>query len=160
MVIGIARTLLAGGRNFVSFVVLFSIGQSVGGLIGTALLGTFQIYREKVHSHELVQQIVMTDPLVAARIGGTAAQFSGTVSDQTLRAASGAGTLGLQVAREANILAFNDVFLLVGFLAVLAALWGFFIRWSIRRRGEPSPVILLQKKLQEAAAAAAKASKS
>jgi hypothetical protein len=106
-----------------------------------------------------VQSIVLTDPQVAARIGGTAGQFNGVVTDQVLRSASGAGTLAQQVAREANILAFNDVFLLVGVLAVLAAFWGLWIRWSIWRRHEPSPVVLLQKKLQEAAAAAAKASK-
>jgi MFS family permease len=160
MVIGIARTLLAGGRNFISFVVLFSISQSVGGLVGTALLGTFQVVREKVHSHELVQAIVQTDPLVAARLRAGAAPFAGTLSDQTLRAAAGAGTLAQQVAREANILAFNDVFLLVGVLAVLTVFWGYAIRWSIWRRGEISPVVLLQKKMQEAAAAQAKAAKA
>jgi len=160
MVIGIARTLLAGGKNFISFVVLFSLSQSVGGLVGNAFLGTFQIIREKVHSAEIVQTIVLTNPQVASRIGGTTAQFNGIVTDQVLRSASGAGTLAQQVAREANILAFNDVFLLVGVLAVLAALWGLWIRWSIWRYHEPSPVVLLQKKLQEAAAAAAKASKS
>jgi len=78
----------------------------------------------------------------------------------TLRAATGAGTLAQQVAREANILAFNDVFMLVGVLAVLALLWGIYIRWSIWSRGEISPVVLLQKKLQEAAAAQASASKA
>jgi hypothetical protein len=49
------------------------------------------------------------------------------------------------------------VFLLVGVLAVLAALWGLSIRWSIWRRHEPSPVVLLQKKLQEAQARALEA---
>jgi len=63
--------------------------------------------------------------------------------------------LSQQVTREANILAYNDVFMLVGVLAVLALLWGFYIRWSIWRRGEISPVILLQKRMQEAAAAMA-----
>jgi hypothetical protein len=52
MVIGMARTLLAGPRNFISFVVLFSLSQSIGGLVGTAALGTFETVREK-HSHEL-----------------------------------------------------------------------------------------------------------
>jgi hypothetical protein len=54
------------------------------------------------------------------------------------------------VAREANVLAYNDVFLLVGVLAVLTAIWGSAIRYSIRRRGEISPVILLQRKLMQA----------
>jgi MFS family permease len=158
--IGFARMLLTGGKQFISFVVLFALSQSVGGLIGAALLGTFQTFREKIHSHELVQSIVVTDPLVAARLQAGAAQLNGALSDLTLRAATGAGTLAQQVAREANILAFNDVFMLVGVLAVLAVLWGIYIRWSIWRRGEISPVVLLQKKLQEAAAAQASASKA
>ena len=56
------------------------------------------------------------------------------------------------IAREANILAYNDVFLLVGVLAVFVALWGYAIRWSIRRRGEQSPIILLQQAMQKAQA--------
>jgi hypothetical protein len=81
MVIGIARTLLAGTKNFISFIVLFSLSQSIGGLIGGALLGTFQVVREKYHSHELVQAIVMTDPLVAARIGAGSGVGRGVVGD-------------------------------------------------------------------------------
>jgi hypothetical protein len=157
-VIGFARTLLAGGKQFVSFVVLFAMSQSVGGLTGTALLGTFQTVREKIHSHELVQSIVVSDPLVVARLQADAAQLNALVTDPTLRAATGAGTLAQQVAREANILAYNDVFLLVGVLASLAILWGIWIRWSIWRHGEASPIVLLQKRLQEAAAAQARAS--
>ena len=153
MVIGIARTLLAGGRNFVSFVVLFSISQSVGGLAGNALLGTFQVIREKYHSHELVQDIVLSDPLIAARIRAGSGAVAGVVGDPAMRAAEGAALLAQQVAREANILAYNDLFLLVGMLASLATLWGFMIRWSIARRGEKSPVILLQQKLMQAAQA-------
>jgi len=155
IVIGFARTLLTGGKQFISFIVLFSISQSVGGLVGTALLGTFQTVREKMHSHELVQSIMLSDPLVAARIQAGATQLGGTLGDPALRAAAGAGALSQQVTREANILAYNDVFMLVGVLAVLALLWGFYIRWSIWRRGEISPVILLQKRMQEAAAAMA-----
>jgi MFS family permease len=151
MVIGIARTLLAGGRNFVSFVVLFGLSQSVGGLLGSTLLGTFQVVREKFHSHELVQRIVATDPLVAARLRASGGAIAGVVGDPALRSAQGAALLSQQVSREANILAFNDVFLLVGVLAILMAIWGYLIRWSIRRRGEISPIVLLQQQLKHAA---------
>lgn len=151
MVIGIARTLLAGGRNFVSFVVLFGLSQSVGGLLGSTLLGTFQVAREKFHSHELVQRIVASDPLVAARLRAGGGAIAGVVGDPALRSAQGAALLSQQVSREANILAFNDVFLLVGVLAILMAIWGYLIRWSIRRRGEISPVVLLQQQMKQAA---------
>jgi hypothetical protein len=160
MVIGIARTLLAGSKHFISFVVLFSISQSVGGLAGNALLGSFQTIREKIHSAELVQALMISDPLVASRIRGSAGAFGSTIGDPVLRSAAGAGTLAQQVAREATILAFNDVFMLVGVLAVLTAVWGFAIRWSIWRRGELSPVLLLQKTTQAAAAQQATRQKS
>ncbi len=149
MVIGIARTLLSGGRNFVSFVVLFGLSQSVGGLLGNAFLGTFQVWREKFHSHELVQRIVATDPLVAARLRAGSGAVGGVIGDPVLRTAEGAALLSQQVSREANILAFNDVFLLVGVLAALISVWGLLIRWSIRRRGETSPIVLLQQRAQQ-----------
>lgn len=155
MVIGISRTLLAGPKHFISFVVIFAMSQSLGGLVGTALLGTFQVEREKYHSHELVQSIVMTDPIVAARMRGSAGVLAATQGDPALRGAAGGALVAQQVAREANILAFNDVFLLVGVLALLTEFWGIAIRWSIWRRHEPSPVVLLQQKMAQAAAAAA-----
>ncbi|MBO9581134.1 MAG: MFS transporter [Sphingobium sp.] len=152
MVIGIARTLLAGPKNFISFIVLFSLSQSLGGLAGSTFLGSFQVIREKFHSHELVQSIIMTDPLIAARIRGGSAALAGVVGDPTLRSAQGTALLAGQTAREANILAFNDVFLLVGVLATLAVIWGLMIRRSIVRRGEISPLVQLQQALQAQAA--------
>jgi MFS family permease len=151
MVIGIARTLLAGGKNFVGYVVLFSLSQSIGGLIGGTLLGTFQVIREKFHSHELVQRIVPSDPVVAARLGAGGRAVAGTIGDPALRNAESVALLSQQVTREANILAYNDVFLLVGILAILMTIWGYLINRSIRRRGEPSPVVLLVQALQKQA---------
>ena len=160
MVIGISRTLLSGPQNFISFIVLFSMSQSLGGLVGSALLGTFQVIREKYHSHELIQNILMTDPIAAARIKGTGDALHGVIGDPALRASEGAALLAQQVSREANILAYNDVFLLVGVLAVIALIWGLFTQWAMKRRGEVSPVILLQQAAQaRAAQAAAQAAK-
>jgi MFS family permease len=155
MVIGMARTLLAGPRNLVSFSVLFSMSQSIGGLLGTALLGTFQVVREKFHSHELVQAIVMTDPQVVDRIRAGSGAVGGVIGDPVLRNAEGVALLAQQATREAQILAYNDVFLLIGVLSLLAMIWGLVIGWSIHRRGEVSPVILLQRRTQEQAALAA-----
>ncbi len=156
MVIGISRTLLAGPKNFITFIVLFSLSQSLGGLVGSALLSSFQVVREKFHSHELVQNIVMTDPIAAARISGSGNALHGVIGDPVLRSAEGAALLAQQVSREANILAYNDVFLLLGVLSCLALLWGLAIHWGIRRRREVSPVILLQEATQARMAQAAK----
>jgi len=44
------------------------MSQSVGGLIGSALLGTFQTWREKFHRTSWCKSIVASDPLVIARL--------------------------------------------------------------------------------------------
>lgn len=152
MIIGLARTLLAGPRNFVSFIVLFSMSQALGGLAGGALLGTFQVVREKIHSAEIVQGIIMTDPQVAARIAAGGRLVAGAIGDPVLRNAQGAALLAQQASREANILAFNDVFLLIGVLSVIAVGWSLLVRRRMARRGEESPLVTLQR-LQQAAAA-------
>ena len=131
MVLGASRMVLAGGQNYlVSFVVVFNISQSVGGVVGSTLLGTFQTVRERFHSNELVQSLVMSNPVVAVQVR------------------EGAWQLSQRVSREANVLAYNDVFLLVGVLASLTVVWGLGIQWLIWRRGEISPVILLQQALK------------
>lgn len=147
MAIGISRTLLAGPQNFISWIVLFSATQNLGGLIGPALFGTFQTVREKFHSHNLVEQVLLTSPNVAARLSGSAQQVTSVVTDPTLRSAEGVVLLGRQVTREANILAYNDVFLVIGILACLLFLWGVSIEVRMRRRGEISPIVLLAQRM-------------
>jgi MFS family permease len=123
LLIGILRALSKGPNHIVSFSALFSITQSLGGLAGAAFLGTFQTMREKFHSHAIVQSLTLTDPQVAARIQVLGGSYGKVLTDPSLRSAEGAALLSQQVTREANILAFNDIFLLVGCLALLALLW-------------------------------------
>lgn len=155
MIIGVSRTLLAGPQHFISWIVLFGATQNLGGLIGPAFLGTFQVIRQKVHSHDLVEQIVATHPLVAQQIAQGAGQVAGVIADPSLRSAQGAALLALRVRLEANILAYNDVFMLIGIMACLAFIWGVLIQFRMWRLGERSPVVLLAERMQAAMAAAA-----
>ncbi len=147
MAIGISRSMLAGPQNFISWIVLFSATQNLGGLTGSALFGTLQTVREKYHSHSLVEQEQLTNPNAAGRLAGSAGQVSDVVSDPVLRSAQGAVLLGRQVTREANILAYNDVFMVIGILACLVFLWGISIEVRMRRRGEISPLVLLAQRI-------------
>jgi hypothetical protein len=160
MVIGISRTLLAGPQNFISWIVLFSATQNLGGLIGSAIFATLQTVREKVHSHNLVEQVLLTNPTVADRLSENASRVSGVIVDPLLRTAQGAALLSRDVAREANILAFNDVFLAIGFLACLMLLWGVSIELRMRQRGEISPIVLLVQRLAAMASGGAKEGQS
>jgi MFS family permease len=152
MVIGVSRTLLAGKENFISWLVLFGATQNLGGLIGTAAFGSFQAVRAKFHFSHLVDQIVLTDPIVADRLSGGARQIGRVVGDPLLRSAESTVLFARQVAREANILAFNDVFLVIAILSSLMFLWGVSIEFRMRRRGETAPTALLAQKMAAMAA--------
>jgi MFS family permease len=98
--------VIAAPNNLVSFAVMFSITQTLGSLLGTALVGTFQVVREKYHSSILVDNLSALYPQVAARIQS-----------------GGLGNLGAAATREANILAYNDVFLMITLVALLTLAW-------------------------------------
>jgi MFS family permease len=124
MALGIGH-VRANPRNLVSFSVLFGICNNLGGLIGSALLGTFQTLREKFHSSTLVDQLSALEPLVGARVQGGGASYAGVIVDPALRNEVGMRLLANAATREANVLAYNDVFMLIGVIAILTMIWIF-----------------------------------
>jgi MFS family permease len=160
MAIGLSRTLLAGPQNFISWLVVFLASQNLGGLVGPALFGTLQTVREKFHSNILSQQVLLDNPLDAGRLSGSAQQVSGVITDPALRTAEGAALLSQRVTREANVLAYNDVFIVIAILAFLLFLWGVTIELNMRRRGEISPIIRFAQAAMAQLAAAKKEGQS
>jgi len=132
ILVGLTQVLADGGKKLTSFIVLFATTQSMGGLIGTALLSTFQSYAEKQHSFDIIEHLTMGDPQVALALQQGAARYAPTLSDPTLRSAVGAAALSQRVATEANVLAYNDVFRLISIMA--AATTTFLILVVIHRR--------------------------
>ncbi|MDW9406652.1 MFS transporter, partial [Pseudomonas soli] len=84
MALGISH-VRANPRNLVSFSVLFGICNNLGGLIGSALLGTFQTVREKFHSSQLMDRLSALEPLVSARVQGGGGGYAGVLADPALR---------------------------------------------------------------------------
>lgn len=128
MMSGMLRALSKGPSHLVSFTAIFSISQTLGGLAGSALLGSLQVARERLHSNELVQGILMTDPLAAGRAAALSGAYARVLTDPMLREAEGLLLLGQQVTREANVMAYNDVFRVIAALAGIAFVL-LFARW-------------------------------
>ncbi len=126
MLTGVMKALKNGPNYLVSFAVLFSITQSLGGLAGPAVFGTFQVVREKAHSSYLTEQINPADPIVAQRLQLQGQLYAPLISDPLLRQAQGSAQLSQVVRREANVLAFNDVFRLIGLVAISVLSWSLF----------------------------------
>lgn len=130
MMAGLVRALAKGPNHIISFSAVFGISQTLGGIGGAAFLGSFQVIREKFHSNALTQSLVESDPLVVTRLQQLGGAYARTIGDPVQRQTQAINLLSQQVTREANILAFNDVFFLIGVLALLMFGW-LAARWSI-----------------------------
>jgi len=110
---GFAAALARGAPFLVNFLVIFLFTQSIGAIVAQAALGTFVTLREKFHSNVLVEHIVLTNPFVAQRVSQLSGSYGKVITDKSLLNAEGLQLLGQQVTREANILAYNDAFLVI-----------------------------------------------
>lgn len=115
---GLATAIARGPNYILSFIAVFLFTQSTGGLMSSAFFGSMQIIFEKYHSNILSQQIVMSDPIVAAEVKQLSASYSHVLGDQTLINAEGLAALGKKATLEANVLAYNDVFRLYACIAL------------------------------------------
>lgn len=118
-------TVIGNPGALISFSVLFGLTQNLGGLIGSALVGTFQIAREKFHSSTIVEGLSLLDPLVASRVQSGAAAAGQLLADPAARTRQSLASLAASATREANILAYNDVFLMIALIAAVSATWIF-----------------------------------
>ncbi|WP_312164556.1 MFS transporter [Phenylobacterium sp.] len=121
--VGFLLLFVRGVASVITFIVTFSVAQMLGGLLGPTLAGTLQILRANHHSAYLVEQLAVGDPQVAAAVRALAAPQAGVVTDPGLLAGSGLSPLAQQVAQQANILAFNDVFLAIAAIAIVHLLF-------------------------------------
>lgn len=101
LLIGFVQVLQRGWRAFPTLIVSFTVAQNLGALFSNALSQTFQYDRMRFHYAHLVGQLDATIPFVADRLRAGPAALVG------------------QATREANILAYNDLFL---FLFAIAGL--------------------------------------
>jgi MFS family permease len=125
LVISLIGAVIANPANLISFSVLFGLTQNLGSLLGSAIVGSFQVVREKYHSSIIVEHLSSLDPLVASRIQAGAAAVGQLVADPAARTRQGVASLAASASREANILAYNDVFLVLSLLAAASAVWIF-----------------------------------
>ncbi|WP_336798246.1 MFS transporter [Erwinia aphidicola] len=129
MLLGVG-SVVTQPKNLVSFVVLFGMSQNLGGLMGSALLGTFQTWREKYHSSLLGDQLSLLDPNVTDRLAQYSNLFTSLLGDSTLRGAEGTLQLQTVATLQANVLAYNDVYILTAVMAGVTLLW---VLWRLSR---------------------------
>lgn len=139
LLVGVMSALKNGPNYIVSFAVLFGVSQSIGGLAGPAILGTVQLYRQHEYSAVINAGVDPTNGVVAQRLQMQGQVYGRVITDPMLRQAQGTAQLAQLATREANVRAFNDIFLLNGMLALIFLAWSLFhvIRLAIQAKTSP-----------------------
>ncbi|MGV8928963.1 MAG: MFS transporter [Brevundimonas sp.] len=120
MMEGMLRALAAGPSYVVSFIAVFSLSQTLGGLAGVSSLSAFHAIRLKTHLIDAGATLTAANPQLARELGQATARLGTTISDPALQQQAAAARIAREVGREAAVLAFNDVFFLIGSLATIA----------------------------------------
>ncbi|MBQ95847.1 MAG: MFS transporter [Actinobacteria bacterium] len=128
MMEGMLRALAAGQSYVISFIAVFSLSQSIGGLAGISLLSGFYTIRLKTHLIDAGSTLTLGNSKFAEALSNAVQRVAPAQADPALQQQAAASIISQQVGREAAVLAFNDVFFLIGTLAaatfaVLAMPW-------------------------------------
>ncbi len=128
MMEGMLRALAAGQSYVISFIAVFSLSQSVGGLAGISLLSAFYTIRLKTHLIDAGNTLTLGNARLEEALANAVRRIAPAQADPVLQQQAAASSISQEVGREAAVLAFNDVFFLIGTLAaatfaVLALPW-------------------------------------
>lgn len=107
---------------------LVHIVRTVGTAIGLAAVSTFTRMQEQLHSNLLGLHLERGAADVQGRIDRTAAMLEAHNSDPTTVTAQATAMLATTVQREAFVLAYSDMFVMIGLAIALAALATLFMR--------------------------------
>ena len=138
---GFVRMFAHGATHLVTFIVLFSTTQNVGGLAGSAWLGSYQIAATRYHMTTLSERLSPADPQVVSRLQSGVAVVSGVVVDPAARIAQGSALLNQAAVREAGVLAYIDVFAFVRMLALSIAAYIAYLLLLAKLRGRSVPAV-------------------
>jgi MFS family permease len=138
---GVMKALAKGADHIVTFSVLFAVTQSMGGLAGPAIYGTFEQVRQHEYSAQITANLDPGNPAIAQRLAQQGQVYAARITDPVHRQAQGVGLLAQTATREAHVRAFNDVFTLNAVLATLFLVWSLYrvVVTARAKRNKPQP---------------------
>ncbi len=108
----------------------FLLGFGSAFFLAPAMLGTFQTWREKFHSSQLADQITTLNPLIVERLQQYSQMYQSQIGDSTLLNVQATTLLQNAATLQANILAWNDTYLLTAAISAGTLVWVF---WRLIR---------------------------
>ena len=100
---------------------IFNIMRNLGGSVGIAILSTVVTRREQFHDFRIGERVSMYDLATQGRVASVTNSFVAKGFDPATAQNQAYGSIKRIVRRDANILAYNDAFLVVGVSLLVAA---------------------------------------
>ena len=139
MMQGMVRALVAGPSYVVSFIAMFSLAQSIGGLAGVSALSAFHTIRLKTHIIDAGGTLTLANPQFVDALNVTVRNAAPVQADAALVQQTASAAISQEVGREAAVLAFNDVFFLIGTVSAIVFVI-VFVPWIINRVQKRNPL--------------------
>lgn len=117
MMTGLGQLIQRGFHSIITFSMTIGVTQILGGVLGGAVFSTLEAMRATHHAAYLSEAVVASNPATAQTLQMYAGAYASTVVDPALRSADGVAILAQQAGQQANILAFNDIFLIIAVTA-------------------------------------------
>ncbi|UTO28272.1 MFS transporter [Bartonella harrusi] len=108
-----------GPRYVLSFITVFLLTQVTGGLMGSALFGSLQFFFAHKNFEFLTQNIIVTDPALSVEMNALLSPFYGVSVANILGDGQGAARLIEKFKLAANIFAYDDVFRIYFYIAII-----------------------------------------
>ncbi len=100
---------------------IFNMFRNLGGSVGIAILNTVTVRREQFHDSVIGDSVTPFRADVQAQLASTQASFMRRGFDSATAMSQAYSSLKMMVRRAANVMAYNDAFLIVGYSLLLGA---------------------------------------
>ena len=127
-VIGLAAGTLAK-KDASQGAAIFNMLRNLGGSFGIAILSTITQRREQFHDFRIGERVTAYDPGVQGRLAETQARFLNQGFDADTAMGQAYGVLKMAVRKSAQVMSYNDAFLVVA----IGLFVGSFVVWFCRK---------------------------
>ena len=119
---GMFRAIANGPAYIISFSVIFSISQTIGGLAGAAAIQAFTTIRTQMHYADMVSSFNLGDPALMAQVADAGRILSTQITDANQANVAAMGQVLQSIQRQATVAAYADLFFLMATIASITTL--------------------------------------
>lgn len=124
LLVALGQGLLKGPQYIITIVVVFSVTQNFGGLVGSSFFNTYQKQRTQVYFNDMSDNLSISDPKVEQRIKAYLYSSASIEIDKQIQEDIALRNLNSTIFRESQVRAYSDVIVLNAIFSFFMLVWG------------------------------------